>query len=230
MTALLASLVLAASPPLVQLEFDGRYAAMLSHEPKNYALLKYDGGLLLRGVAFRSSRAEPFGDAFLRRAIGCLLLGDIAGVRDAYVATVQALRHCELPTRDVCARIRLTKTPAEYLESRDTRRELPYEAMLASARSTWAVGDRVRVYRTRWGSGGVVEHDAGDGGSSTSGDPRDYDVDHYVHVLNDTFASRLARALTPEDYAAVFADPEQPSLFSSSFPAMTTVLNRTSAL
>src|SRR5690348_11370149 len=41
-------------PPLVQLEFEGRYAAMLSHEPKNYALLGYDGALLLRGVAFRS--------------------------------------------------------------------------------------------------------------------------------------------------------------------------------
>src|SRR6185436_8163796 len=30
-------------PPRVQLEFDGRYQAMLSHEPKNYALLAYDG-------------------------------------------------------------------------------------------------------------------------------------------------------------------------------------------
>ena len=35
-------------PLLVQLEFEGRYAAMLSHEPKNYALLGYDGALLLR--------------------------------------------------------------------------------------------------------------------------------------------------------------------------------------
>src|SRR5205823_5895557 len=50
-------------PPLVRLEHDGRYAAMLSHEPKNYALLRYDGSLILRGVAFRSSRAEPFGEA-----------------------------------------------------------------------------------------------------------------------------------------------------------------------
>ena len=56
-------------PPLVQLEFEGRYAAMLSHEHKNYALLGYDGALLLRGVAFRSSRAEPFGEAFLRRSV-----------------------------------------------------------------------------------------------------------------------------------------------------------------
>jgi DNA polymerase, archaea type len=29
-------------PAQVRLEFDGRYAAMLSHEPKNYALLGYD--------------------------------------------------------------------------------------------------------------------------------------------------------------------------------------------
>ena len=31
-------------PPRVELEFDGRYAAMLSHEPKNYALLPYAAG------------------------------------------------------------------------------------------------------------------------------------------------------------------------------------------
>src|SRR6185436_5306695 len=78
--------VAALLPPLVQLEFDGRYRAMLSHEPKNYALLGYDGTLLLRGVAFRSSRAEPFGEAFLRRALPRLLAGDIAGVRAEYVA------------------------------------------------------------------------------------------------------------------------------------------------
>ena len=72
--------VAALLPPLVQLEFEGRYAAMLSHEPKNYALLDYDGALVLRGVAFRSSRAEPFGEAFLRDAIARLLAGDVAGV------------------------------------------------------------------------------------------------------------------------------------------------------
>src|SRR6185369_3069708 len=56
--------VAALLPPLVKLEFDGRYAAMLSHEPKNYALKPYSGPLVLRGVAFRSSRAEPFGSVF----------------------------------------------------------------------------------------------------------------------------------------------------------------------
>jgi DNA polymerase I len=44
-------------------------------------------------------------------------------------------------------------------------------------------------------------------------DRRDYDVEHYTRVLRDNFASRLERAFTAEDYSAVFADPEQPSLF-----------------
>ena len=64
---------------------------------------------MLRGVAFRSSRAEPFGEAFLRRAISRLLVGDVPGVREAYLATVEALRRRELPTRDVSSRVRLTQ-------------------------------------------------------------------------------------------------------------------------
>jgi len=148
-------------PPLVQLEFDGRYAAMLSHEPKNYALLGYDGVLLLRGVAFRSSRAEPFGDRFLRYAISRLLVGDITGVRDEYIATVSALRRRALPTFDVSSRVRLTKTPERYLKTREERRELTYEAMLASGRKSWSVGERVRVYRTKTG-GGVVANSGGE--------------------------------------------------------------------
>src|SRR5262249_41517603 len=129
--------VAALLPDRVQLEFDGRYAAMLSHEPKNYALLAYDGTLLLRGVAFRSSRAEPFGEAFLRAAIPRLLVGDVAGVHTEYLATVAALRRRDIATYDVSSRVRLTKTPAEYAETRESRRELAYEAMLASGRTTW---------------------------------------------------------------------------------------------
>jgi DNA polymerase elongation subunit (family B) len=113
-------------PPLVQLEFEGRYAAMLSPEPKNYALLHYDGRLVLRGVAFRSSRAEPFGEAFLQRAIARLLAGDVTGVRQAYVESVAALRRRDYSTFEVSSRVRLTKTPAQYRATRDRRREHSY--------------------------------------------------------------------------------------------------------
>jgi DNA polymerase elongation subunit (family B) len=205
--------VAALLPPLVQLEFEGRYRAMLSHEPKNYALLHYDGSLVLRGVAFRSSRAEPFGEAFLRRAIARLLVGDVQGVRDIYLSTLAAIRRRELPGRDVSSLVRLSKAPAEYQASRDSRREFAYEAMLAAGRTEWSVGDRVRVYRTTTGAGLI-----------NSEDRRDYDVHHYARLLRDTFAWRLARAFTPEDYEAVFADPQQMSLFARPVELIRTVL------
>jgi len=201
-------------PPLVQLEFEGRYAAMLSHEPKNYALLKYDGALVLRGVAFRSSRAEPFGEAFLRRALMRMLTGDVPGVREEYLRTLNALRRRELPTRSVSSRVRLTKSPVRYAQVRGTRREFTYEAMLASGRPHWRVGERARVYRTQGGAGGVVPEFDGESTLSDADDPRDYDVEYYQRSLLQNFASRLARAFTPEDFDAIFADPDQFLLFA----------------
>jgi DNA polymerase elongation subunit (family B) len=213
-------------PPLVQLEFEGRYAAMLSHEPKNYALLGYDGALQLRGVAFRSSRAEPFGEAFLRRAIARLLAGDVSGVRDIYVGTLDSLRRRALPAYDVSSRVRLTKSPALYRDSRDTRRELSYEAMLATGRTSWSAGDRIRVYRTKSGAGGVIEEPEDETAPAERSDLRDYDVDHYERVLRETYAARLARAFTPEDYEALLADPDQMSLFLPPIATVRTVLIR----
>ncbi|HEY6176695.1 MAG TPA: hypothetical protein VIX73_19700, partial [Kofleriaceae bacterium] len=55
-----------------------------------------------------------------------------------------------------------------------------------------------------------------DGAAPPLDDPRDYDVEHYLRVLRDTYAARFARALDPEDFATIFADPEQPSLFARS--------------
>jgi DNA polymerase, archaea type len=220
--------VAALLPPRVQLEFEGRYAAMLSHEPKNYALLRYDGSLVLHGVAFRSSRAEPFGEAFLRRAIAHLLTGNMDGVRDEYLTTLDRLRRRELPAADVSSKVRLTKTPAEYLAVRQSRRELPYEAMLASGRTSWSAGDRIRVYRKRNGGYGLLEEsEEGPSGASAADHP-DYEVGHYARQLRQTFASRLACAFTPADFDAMFADPDQMSLFLPAVATIRTVLERKS--
>lgn len=211
-------------PERVHLEFDGRFAAMLSHEPKNYALKLYSGKIVLRGVAFRSSRAEPFGEAFLERALQCLLSGDVPGVREAYAATVTALRRRALPTASVAARVRLTKSPAQYLATRERRRELPYEAALTHGRGAWTPGERIRVYRAAGGRAGLLADLDDEGDPAEGDDPRDYDVEHYVRLLRDTFASRLARALSPDDFTSAFADPEQPSLFASTLAQAAPIL------
>jgi DNA polymerase elongation subunit (family B) len=212
-------------PPLVQLEFEGRYAAMLSHEPKNYALLGFDGTLVLRGVAFRSSRSEPFGDRFLRHAIRKLLVGDVAGVRDAYLATIGALRTRALPTHELSSRVRLTKSPADYLASRSKRKELPYEALLGAGQTTWSVGDRIRVYRKRNGTSGVI---SAPDEESAGTDPRDYAIEYYERLLRTSYAERLARAFTPQDFETVFANPDQFSLFARRLEAISPILTELS--
>ncbi len=215
--------VAAMLPPLVRLEFEGRYAAMLSHEPKNYALLTNSGKLLLKGVAFRSSRAEPFGEHFLRVALARLLENDVHGVRAAFLDTLDALHRAAIPTVDVASRVRLRKSPEAYNASRESRREFAYEAMMQSGRSQWSVGDRVRVYRTANGGRVISEFD---GEADAGHDPRDYDRAYYAALLRRTFATRLARAFTPTDFELVFADAEQLPLFSSSLDRVRPIATR----
>lgn len=216
--------VAALLPPLVRLEFEGRYAAMLSHEAKNYALLTYDGQLQLKGVAFRSSRAEPFGEAFLRTAIIRLLSGDIPGVRAAYLDTLDALRTRALPTVAVASRVRLRKSPAAYERSRTARREFAYEAMWQSNRQQWSPGDRVRVYRAQDGRGRVIDEVEDE--ARMDSDPRDYDIAYYSALLRRTFATRLASAFSADDFASLFADAEQLPLFAAPLQRIVPVATR----
>lgn len=87
----------------------------------------------------------------------------------------------------------------------------------------------MRIYRAVGGRAAVWADPDDDGGATAkqgAADLRDYDVEFYLRLLRDTFAARLARALTPEDYALVFADPEQPSLFSASLAGRRPILTR----
>ncbi len=110
----------------------------------------YDGTLLLRGVAFRSSRAEPFGEAFLRRAIARLLAGDVAGVRDAYLDDGRrAAPPRAADARRVVARAADARRRREYLASpRAAAASCRTRRCSRAAARRGRVGERVRVYRT----------------------------------------------------------------------------------
>ena len=228
-------------PAGIRLEYEGRYRAMFSHEVKNYALLTYGGSLIVRGVALRSSRSEPFGERFLRQALLCLLTNDVPGVQRAFLETVEAIRRYELPASDMGSRVRLSKSPEAYLASRASHPEPQYEALLAAGRTRWYPGERVRFYRTRNKSyvwlpdeaqeatfrGEWEEEVAGsDKDSSLSpqngqkllstGDVahrRDYDVDHYLNVLVTSYAGRLRKAFAPQDFEQLFRLYAQVGLF-----------------
>jgi DNA polymerase elongation subunit (family B) len=194
--------VAATLPKGLRLEFDGRYRAMFSHEVKNYALLGYDGKLTVRGGALRSSRSEPFAEAWLQVALRKLLEGDIPGVQQSYLDTVARLKARKYSVADVAFKAKLTKSPEKYAGS--GRSEAVYEAMLASGRTHWQVGERVKIYRAtgRWL---VLEED---------GQHPDYDIGHYVRVLRESYAERLRKAFAAESFETLFGG-EQPGLFES---------------
>ena len=62
-------------PAGIQLELDGRYAAMFSYKMKTYALLDERGRLSLKGSAFRSRGLEPFQRQIIGEIVRCLVHG-----------------------------------------------------------------------------------------------------------------------------------------------------------
>ena len=243
--------IAAGLPAGIRLEYEGRYKAMFSHEVKNYALLTYDGQLIVRGVALRSSRAEPFGERFLHQALLCAMTNDIAGLRRVYLETVAALRNRTLPASELGAKVRLSKTTEAYMASRAAHPEPQYEALLAAGRTRWFPGERVRYYRTRnkryvwlpeeteeasvgydWEAdmrerGGEQEEEndtntaapekldvaALSVGKGDIANRRDYDVEHYLQVLVTSYAGRLRKAFSGDDFEQLFRLDGQEGLF-----------------
>jgi DNA polymerase elongation subunit (family B) len=193
-------------PPGIRLEYEGRYAAMFSHTVKNYALLREDGTLIVRGAALRSRRSEPFGERFLKQALALLMRDDTAGLLALWQATTARLRSRALPTLDVATSARLSKSPAAYAKSRASHREGPYEALLAAGHEDWDVGARVRVYRALGGRWALLD-EAGEAAA------RDYDVEHYLQVLLTSYAGRMRSAFEGGEFDQLFRLDAQLGLF-----------------
>ena len=193
--------VAALLPPLVQLEFDGRYAAMLSHEPKNYALL---GVRRLAAAARGGVSFEPRGA--VRRGVPAPRDRPVAGGRCRRRAR-RLRRHpgCAPPPRAAGLR-GVVQRAADQDAGASTWRPATAGASCRTKRCSRADARRGAsatasgFIARRAASGGVMEEDGEEAGAIEDGGRRDYDVDHYARVLRETFAARLARAFTPADY------------------------------
>jgi DNA polymerase, archaea type len=225
-------------PAGIRLEYESRYGAMVSHAIKNYALLSYNGELLVRGAAMRSSRSEPFGVRFLLQAFRCAMQDDIEGIVQCYRDTQEALRQRLLPASDVATRMRLSKDSKTYLATRAKHTEAQYEALLAAGRKQWRAGERVRFYRAPQGVPVWLPDEADDASpisdeeeeadeveasekslfsappsAPSLADRRDYDSEHYVRVLRDSYAERLRVVFEAEDFSQLFRLDGQQGLF-----------------
>ena len=186
--------VSATLPDGITLEFDGRAQAMLSHQVKNYVLLRYDGTLDLSGASFESSRSERYGSQFLRAALAALLRGDVPGVQAAFEDTGTRLTGRTFTNADVSTRVRIGKTREAYERTRAQRREAHLEAAWRAGLD-FRVGDRVELY-IRERQGLTVLTDPGG---------HDYDAAHYRAALVQNYATRLRKALVPADWEQLFS-------------------------
>ena len=186
--------VSAGLPDGITLEFDGRARAMLSHQVKNYVLLRYDDTLDVSGASFESSRSERYGAAFLRTALKALLRGDVPGAQAAFEDTAGRLARREFTNADVSTRVRIGKTREAYEKTRAQRREAHLEAA-CQAGLDFRVGDRIDLY-VRTGPGLTA---------LTDPDGHDYDPVHYQAALVQNYATRLRKALAPADWEQLFS-------------------------
>ena len=175
----------------LRLAFEERYAAMLSLMPKNYALKRTSGDLILRGSALRSSRDEPFGRALVISITQALLEhreNDIAGL-----------------VRDAVERVRLGRLNVEEFSRRESITPKTFNAPAnkrlanAIAERGLAVGDKVRVYQRIGGELALSEDYASD-----------EDREYLVRRVAD-FIARFG-SLVPADARAAAGEPEQLSM------------------
>lgn len=137
-------------PEGIQIEIDGRYPAMLSYKVKNYALLRNDGVIIIKGSGMKSRGLEPFQREFLRRGINYILENEpekIDAMRDDFAAAITEGR---MPVAELAKTDRLQETLDAYREktAKSSRgRQAGYELAVKSGKE-FQPGDYVTYYIT----------------------------------------------------------------------------------
>ena len=137
-------------PPGIQLELDGRYAAMLSYKMKNYVLLDTRGKLFIKGSGLRSRGIELFQRLWMEQMFRLLL----SGRREEIPALVARWREDfeahRVPVKQFMKTETLQESPAGYQDKVRTGKRNPsaaYELALRASRP-YQPGDQVSYYVT----------------------------------------------------------------------------------
>jgi DNA polymerase, archaea type len=147
--ALIAQLA-AILPPGIEVEFDGRYPAMLSYKMKNYALLSDNDKLTIKGSGLRSRGLERFQREFLREFIHRLLKDEAGTIRALYEETLRKIEQHEFDISDLCKTEALSESLDKYRQkTQDGKRNLSalYELALKSEQKIQP-GDQLSYYVT----------------------------------------------------------------------------------
>jgi DNA polymerase elongation subunit (family B) len=186
-------------PEGIEVEFDERYAAMLSYKAKNYALLGLDGRLTLRGAALKSRGMEPYLREYLERAVGHILRAEPQAVHALRRDFEEAIRQRLWPIERLAKTESLQDSPASYqkkIAASSRNRSAAFELALASGRD-YRAGDSISFYITG-AKKKVVAYEAARRIDAWDPAQRDENVDYYVAKLNELHTKFAAFAPEPE--------------------------------
>ncbi len=198
-----------ALPAGIQLELDGRYAAMFSYKMKTYALLDERGRLVLKGSAFRSRGIEPFQRGLIEEIARALLEGRREAVRpivDRWLGEFAAHR---VPLR-LFARTETLQEGVETYRQKVATGGRPasaaYELALASGRAVQP-GDQVSYYVVGRTAGVAVNEYARLASEWDAAHP-DENVEYYQAKVREVW--ERFRAFTEFDGLRPFVDEPAP--------------------
>ena len=172
-------------PEGIMVEFDDEFVAMYSYKMKNYALLRPDGEVIIKGAALKSRGLERFQRDFLRRMITMKLDGREQDIPKLKMEFDQALQNRTLPIEDLAKSETLSDSLKVYTRKRDEEggaKRAPYELAL-QADKPYGAGDQVSYYVT--GSRkNVAVHESAKLVSDWDASQRDENVAYYQAKLD----------------------------------------------
>lgn len=139
-----------ALPKGVYLNITEQYKAMFIYSTGTYALLEFNGEMIVRGSSFASRSMEPFLREFLRESIRLLLTARPSEIKPLYESYIRRLAAHDCPVDWVKRTETLTEPLSGYRQAVQTakrKRAAAYELALNEP-DRWNAGDRVSYYVT----------------------------------------------------------------------------------
>ncbi|MBA4311690.1 MAG: hypothetical protein C0417_03565 [Chlorobiaceae bacterium] len=190
------------------INIENRFKRIFCYKKRNYALISYDGKIILKGSALTSRNIEPLGRHFIRQSVEAILQNDIRKLHTIYCEFKNRILNHKIPIRLLVKTEILRETVDEYnnlIKSGKRNRATGYEVALSSG-FNWKSGDVISYYVA-----GVEETkkeiekfrliDEWDANSP------DEDVDYYLKRLNE-FSKRFELLFKEEDFQKIFSESD----------------------
>jgi len=185
-------------PPGIEVEFDEQFDAMFSYKAKNYALLTWDGEVIIKGGALKSRGLEKFQRLFLEEMIKLLMEGKpeaVPQLRDDFEKKIRDREwNIEMLMKTDTLQDSLDKYRAK-IGAGGRNRAAAYELALASGRA-YKPGEQISYY-IKATPKKVAAYEAAKLASDFDPQNRDENVDYYVAKL-DELVKKFAGVTAPE--------------------------------